>query len=98
MQFYENCMEAFEKRDFDEVMQYHHPDYTFVRHQTNNEMKLSEWVAIMKRMLESDHLKMFSAKCCYENVEVLVVHEIMSFPDGSKEAVLSSQTKNMEKL
>ena len=61
-------------------------------------MKLSEWAPMIKRMLESDQLKMFSAKCCYENVEVLVVHEIMSFPDGSKEAVLACHTKNMEKL
>ena len=61
-------------------------------------MKLSEWAPMIKRMLESDQLKMFSAKCCYENVEVLVVHEIMSFPDGSKEAVLACHTKNIEKL
>lgn len=61
-------------------------------------MKLSEWAPMIKRMLESDQLKMFSAKCCYENIEVLVVHEIMSFPDGSKEAVLACHTKNMEKL
>ena len=61
-------------------------------------MKLSEWAPMIKRMLESDQLKMFSAKCCYENVEVLLVHEIMSFPDGLKEAVLACHTKNMEKL
>ena len=98
MQFYENWMEAFEKRDFDEVMQYHHPDYTFVRHQTNNEMKLSEWVPIIKSMLESDQLKMVSAKCCYENDEVLVVHNIISFPDGSKEAVLACHMKKEGKI
>ena len=49
-------------------------------------------------MLESVQLKMISEKCFYENDEVLVVHNIMSFPDGSKEAVLASHTKNMEKL
>ena len=33
------------------------------------------------------------AKCCYENDEVLVVNKIMTFPDGSKEAVLACHTK-----
>ena len=61
-------------------------------------MKLSEWAPMIKRMLESDQLKMVSAKCCYENDEVLVVHNIMSFPDCSKEVVIACHTKNMEKL
>ena len=29
MKSYDKWMEAFEKRDFDEVMQYCNPDYTF---------------------------------------------------------------------
>ena len=61
-------------------------------------MKLSEWAPMIKRMLESDQLKMFWPKCCYENVEALVVHEIMSFPDGSKEAVLACHTKKDGKI
>ena len=79
-------------------MQYYHPDYTFVRFQTNTEIKLSEWSPIMKSILESDQLKMVSAKCCYENDEVLVVHNIISFPDGSKEAALACHTKKDGKI
>ena len=79
-------------------MQYYHPDYTFVRYQTNTEIKLSEWSPIMKSMLESDQLKIVSAKCCYENDEVLVVHNIISFPDGSKEAALACHTKKDGKI
>ena len=98
MKLYDRWMEAFESRDFDEVMKYYHPDYTFVRHQTNTEMKLSEWSPMMKSMLESDQFKMISAKCCYENDDVLVVHNIMSFPDGSKEAILACHIKKDGKI
>ncbi len=91
-------MEAFEKRDFGEVMKYYHPDYSFVRHQTNNEMKFFEWAPIMKSMLESGQLEMVSAKCCYENDEVLVVHNIMFFLDGLKEAVLACHAKKDGKI
>ena len=38
------------------------------------------------------------AKCCYENDEVLVVHNIISFPDGSKEAALACHTKKDGKI
>ncbi len=89
MKLYENWMKAFEKRDFDEVMKFYHPDYSFVRHQTNKVMNLSEWSPLMKSMLENNKLEMISSKCCYENDDILVVHNMMSFPDRSKEAVLA---------
>ena len=44
-------------------------------------MKLSEWSPMVKNKLESDQSKMISAKCCYENDDLLVVHNIMSFLD-----------------
>ena len=53
---------------------------------------------MVKSMLESDQLKMISAKCCYENDDVLVVHNIMSFPDVSKEAVLACHIKKDGKI
>ena len=48
MKLYDNWMKAFEKRDFDEVMKYYHRDYSFIRHQTNTIMSLSEWSPLMK--------------------------------------------------
>ena len=47
----------------------------------------------MKSMLESDNLEMISSKCFYENYDILVVHNLISFPDGSKEAVLACHIK-----
>tara|TARA_A100001011_G_C14254717_1_gene819513 strand:+ start:1272 stop:1397 length:126 start_codon:yes stop_codon:yes gene_type:complete len=41
---------------------------------------------------------MISSKCYYENDDVLVVHNIMSFPDGSKEAFLAFHMKKLTKL
>ncbi|MFL2812609.1 MAG: nuclear transport factor 2 family protein [Paracoccaceae bacterium] len=43
MKLYDNWMKAFENRDFDEVMKFYHPDFSFIRHQTNTVMNLSEW-------------------------------------------------------
>ena len=98
MKLYDGWMKAFEKRDFDEVMKYYHRDYSFVRHQTNTVMSLSEWSPLMKSMLESNKLEMISSKCCYENDDILVVHNVISFPDGSKEAVLACHMKKDGKI
>ena len=61
-------------------------------------MSLSEWSPLMKRMLESNKLEMISSKCCYENDDILVVHNVISFPDGSKEAVLACHMKKDGKI
>ena len=53
---------------------------------------------MVKNKLESDQLKMISAKCCYENDDLLVVHNIMSFLDVQKEAVLACHIKNDGKI
>jgi len=49
-------------------------------------------------MLESNKIEMISSKCCYKNDDILVVHNVMSFPDGSKEAVLASHMKKDGKI
>ena len=89
MKLYDNWMQAFENRDFDEVMKFYHPDFSFLRHQTNTVMNLSGWSPLMKSNLESIKIEMLSSKCCFENDDILVVHDMMSFPDRSKEAVLA---------
>jgi len=61
-------------------------------------MILSEWSPLIKSMLESNKIEMISSKCCYKNDDILVVHNVMSFPDGSKEAVLASHMKKDGKI
>ena len=63
MKLYDNWMKAFENRDFDEVMKFYHPDFSFVRHQTNTVINLLEWSLLMKSNLESNKLK-----CYHQNV------------------------------
>ena len=41
---------------------------------------------------------MLPSKYCYENDDILVVHNVISFPDGSKEAVLACHVKKDGKI
>ena len=89
---FEALTAATDSRDLEAMMSLYHPDYTFVRHQHNVSLSLEEWRPIVEQMLQSDKLKMHDSRCLYENDEILVMHNVMSFPDGSKEAVLIAHT------
>ena len=98
MEIYDSWKKAFENKDFDGMMIFYHPNYSFVRHQTNTTMSLSEWFPMMKSMVESNKLEMISWKFIYENDDILVDHSVLSFPDGSKEAVLACHKKKDGKI
>lgn len=84
--------EASDARDIEAMLALYHPDYTFVRHQHNVALSLEEWRPLMEQMLKSDKLEVHDSRCLYENEDILVMHNVMSFPDGSKEAVLIAHT------
>ena len=86
---YEKFTAAFETRDVDQALELYHPDYTFIRHAANVTISLAEWTPIMRAMMESDDWVLHDNRCLYENDEVLVMHNVLSFPDGTKEAVLA---------
>ena len=84
--------EASDARDIEAMLALYHPNYTFVRHQHNVALSLEEWRPLMEQMLKSDKLEVHDSRCLYENEDILVMHNVMSFPDGSKEAVLIAHT------
>ena len=86
MSVYEKQM-ASDNKDAD-VSRYASDDFVFVRHQTNTEVTKSEWEPTLKAMMSSDALEIADDRCIYENEEILVMHQVMTFPDGSREAVM----------
>ena len=92
MALYDTLQKAFDDRDIDAVLAHYHPDYTFVRHQTKTTLTLPEWKPRMEGMMKSDKLELLESRCLYENDDVLVMHNFMAFPDGTKEAVLAFHT------
>jgi hypothetical protein len=65
-----------------------HDDFIFVRHQTGAEMSKEEWSPMLTAMMQSDKLEIKGQRCLYENDEILVTHSMISFPDGTSEAVM----------
>jgi hypothetical protein len=53
---------------------------------------------MVRAMLSSDSVEVTDQRCIYENDDILMEHSFISFPYGSKEAVLSVWTKRNDKF
>mgnify|MGYP006116845505 FL=1 len=63
-----------------------HKDYTFVRHAQDKVLNRDEWEQVILTMWGK--VEILNSRCLYENSDILVVHNIISFGDSSKEAVM----------
>jgi len=88
MSVFEKMHAAVEANDPDAYLALYGDDAVFVRHQSGKEMAKPEFDALIRKMMASDDMKMGERRCIYENDDILVVHSINDYPDGSREAVL----------
>ena len=88
MSVYKKWLESVDKRDAEIFIDAHHEDYQFVRHQSGTTMNKSEIADMMRGMMANDDLVVKETRCLYENDEVLVMHSIVNFPDGTSEAII----------
>lgn len=88
MPLYQKMQQALDNRDYEEAISHYHDDYVFVRHQSGTSMSRADWLPFFKQMMQSPELTFHNSRCLYENDEIIVAHSVMSFPDGSSEAVL----------
>ena len=91
MSVFEKLSTAFENRDADAYNNLMADDCVFVRHQTGTTMNKAEIGEMLKRMMGSGGT-MGSRRCIYENDDILVVHSVNDYPDGTREAVLAAYT------
>ena len=90
MSMFEKVAKATEERDANAYAELLAEDFVFVRHQNGTQMNKSETVAMLERMMSSGGANMGQRRCVYENGDILVLHSINDYPDGTREAVLSA--------
>ena len=84
---YEEYVRACDAAEIDEFLSLHHEEYHMISHSKNSVTKLSDidtnqWVAwIIARKFEERRL-------IYENEDNIVCHNVATFSNGSREAVL----------
>ncbi|NNF73427.1 MAG: nuclear transport factor 2 family protein [Rhodobacteraceae bacterium] len=90
---FEELNAAIQNRDAEAYTALYSDDAVFVRHQSGTEMNKAEFSDLIKRMMASEETDMGVRRCIYENEDILVLHSINDYPDGTREAVLMSCLK-----
>ncbi|MEN8748304.1 hypothetical protein [Marivita sp.] len=88
MSLYKKIKVAQDNKDIEGYLDCLHEDFVFVRHQSGTEVSKSDWMPTLTAMMESDALSFNNQRCIYENKEIMVEHSLMTFPDGTSEAVM----------
>ena len=98
MAIFETMSKAMEDGDSETYLGLLHDDYQLVRHQSGQTMAKSDMAQMMKGMSASGEWSVKDHRCLYENDDILVSHSIMSFPDGTREALMSVSMKKDDKI
>lgn len=98
MAIFEEMNAAVQNRDADAYLSLYNDDAVFVRHQSGTEMTKPQFGDMIRKMMASDDTDMGTRRCIYENDDILVMHSVNDYPDGSREAVLMACTKNGGKI
>ena len=95
MTVYEKMIKSLEVNTPDQYFDLLHPDYVFVRHQSGEEVSKEDWMPIVTGIfnaMKEGNLKWDNNRCLYENDEIMIHHNIGSFPDGTREAIMAVHT------
>lgn len=93
MALFDQMRAAVRDRDADAYLALYSDDAVFVRHQSGSEMGKPQFADLIRKMMASGDMNMGARRCIYENDDILVVHSVNDYPDGSREAVLMACTK-----
>jgi len=66
-----------------------HDDFEFIMHLDNSKTNKEQTMEMFSFMMSSDDFVTHESRCLYESDEAMVTHGVMSFPDGTREAVLA---------
>ena len=88
MGIFNKFQEAWETRDITSLAECFTSDWEFHMHSSGAIIKLDEWKEFFGKMIKNPDVKNESARLIYENEDIIVMHSIGTFPNGSKDAVM----------
>jgi len=92
MAIYDQLNAIMADRDTKAYLDLLHEDFVSVFHKSGNIFSKLEWAEMVTGMMANDKFIQESSRCVYENDDILVTHNFMSYPDGTREAVMSVLT------
>ena len=101
MSVYKNIISSFDDCSVQSYLSLLHEDYVFIRHQSGQTVSKTEWTPLVTGMFDAmreEKLKFEENRYIYENEDILVMHCIGHFPDGTKEAIMAVHTLSNGKI
>jgi hypothetical protein len=88
MSLYQKLAKVMDDRNIGGYVELLHEDAEIVFHKSGNKFTKSEWASMVVDMMGNPKFVNDASRCIYENDEILVSHDFMSYPDDTKEAVM----------
>ena len=88
---YEKFVEAWENIDIEAYLDCYHEDWQITFHSTGRIMRLEELSDQIGNWMVTGRFE--KHRCLYENEDILFTHNIATFENGSREAILQSHLK-----
>ena len=88
MKLHDKLEQAIANRDIDAYLNLLHEDFTVTFHKSGNSFSKEEWASMVTGMFANEKFIHESSRCVYENDDILIQHNFMSYPDDTREAVM----------
>ena len=88
MRLHDKLEKAIANRDVNAYLNLLHEDFTVTFHKSGNSFTKDEWASMVTGMLTNKKFIHESSRCVYENNDILIQHNFMSYPDDTREAVM----------
>ena len=88
MRLHDKLAQAITNREIDAYLNLLHDDFVVTFHKSGNSFSKEEWTSMVTGMLTNEKFVHESSRCVYENNDVLIQHNFMSYPDDTREAVM----------
>jgi len=83
---YDKYAEAWDTQNIKMLASLCHPNFEMVMHSSGTIARKAEYIERLEPLIQK--FKPENRRCLYENEDVLLMHFIMPFPNGTKDAVL----------
>ena len=93
---FDKWAEAWDNADVETMRSFMCDDAEMIMHSSNSKMTADEWRDRIGPMI--GQLKQENLRCIYENDDILVMNFFMTFPNGTRDAVLYVATKRDDKI
>ena len=89
---FDKFVDAWDRKDAEAELALFHDDWEFKFHSSGNIMKKGD-MSLEDRTKMMDNHDLENRRCLYENDDVLVMHWISHFPNGTSDAVMMVHLK-----